>query len=195
MKNINLSSQSLCIFLTGALTSTVSLLTSQASAQEIKTGDVPISTVEVAGSNIARINAETSSPMQIISADDIKKSGYTSVTQILQNIPANASGSSGQNGSGVFSQENGTISLRGLSSAATLILIDGHRVIPDISSNNVQRALADVISKIPVEMLDRIEIIKDGASAIFGSDAIAGVVNLILKKNFTGTTITAEDGN
>jgi len=158
MKNNNLSSQSLCIFFTGALTSAVSLLSSQVSAQEIKTGDVPISTVEVAGSNIPRINTETSSPMQIISADDIKKNGYTSVAQILQNIPANTSGTSGQNASGAFSAENGAISLRGLSSAATLILIDGHRVIPDISSNDIQRTLADVISKIPVEMLDRSEV-------------------------------------
>src|SRR5205814_1630077 len=85
------------------------------------------------------------------------------------------------------------VSLRGLTVGATLVLIDGYRMAGFPRSDDAQRAFVD-LNSIPFVAVDRIEILLDGASAIYGSDAIAGVVNIILKKNFKGTTVNATGG-
>jgi iron complex outermembrane receptor protein len=153
----------------------------------------PVQRVEITGSSIRRVDAETPSPVQVITADDIKKTGYTSIAQVLQNITANGSGTLSQGFSGAFAAGASAISLRGLSSSATLVLIDGHRMAPNALSDDNQRSFVD-ISNIPFDAVERIEVLKDGASAVYGSDAMAGVINVILKKSFVGTTLNAEAG-
>ena len=149
--------------------------------------------IEITGSSIRRADAETPSPVQVISAEDLKKSGYTSIAQVLQNITANGQGTLSQGFSQAFAAGASGISLRGLTTAATLVLIDGHRMAPYPLSDDGQRSFVDV-SNIPFDTIERVEVLKDGASAIYGSDAMAGVVNIILKKNFTGTTMSVEGG-
>ncbi|MBV8633189.1 MAG: TonB-dependent receptor, partial [Burkholderiaceae bacterium] len=145
------------------------------------------------GSNIRRADAETPSPVQVISSDDLKKSGYTTVSQVLENLTSNGQGNLSSGFPGAFAGGATGISLRGLTTAATLVLIDGHRMAPYPLSDDGQRSFVD-ISSIPFDAVERIEVLKDGASAVYGSDAMAGVVNIILKKNFTGTQVAAEGG-
>jgi len=151
----------------------------------------PLQRVEITGSNIRRADAETPSPVQVISADDLKKSGYTTLAQVLQNITANGQGTLANTSPLSFAAGASGIALRGLDTASTLVLIDGHRMAPYPLPDNAQFAFVD-ISNIPFDAIERVEILKDGASAVYGSDAIAGVVNVILKKNFVGTKVNAE---
>jgi iron complex outermembrane receptor protein len=161
-----------------------------AAAQEA--GDKP-QHVDITGTNIPRADPDTPSPVQIITADDLKKSGYTTVSEVLRNLPANGQGTLSQSFAGAYAAGASGISLRGLTVGATLVLIDGHRMAPYPLSDDAQRSFVD-ISNIPFDAVERIEILKDGSSAVYGSDAIAGVVNVILKKTSKGTSVTAETG-
>ena len=149
--------------------------------------------VEVTGSNIKRTDTETASPVQVITNADMVKSGYTSVSEILQNITANGQGTLSTGFNQAFAAGAAGVSLRGLTTGATLVLIDGRRMAPFPLSDDGQRPFVDIQS-IPFAAVERIEILKDGASAVYGSDAIAGVVNIILKKSVTGTQLSAEAG-
>lgn len=155
--------------------------------------NAPTTRVEITGSNIRRADKETISPVQVLTAEDLKKSGYTSINSVLQNITANGQGSLSTANSEAFAGGAGGIALRGLTVGATLVLIDGHRMAPYPLTDDGQRQFVDT-ENIPFDAVDRIEVLKDGASAVYGSDAIAGVVNVILKKSFTGTNISADGG-
>jgi iron complex outermembrane receptor protein len=163
-----------------------------AMAQQV-VDDTPVQKVVVTGSYISRADKETESPVQVLTADDLKKSGYTSVSDVLRDITANGQGTISQSFNRAFAGGGSGVSLRGLTVGATLVLIDGHRMAPYPLSDDGQRPFVD-ISNIPFDSVERIEILKDGASSVYGSDAIAGVVNVILKKTFVGTTIAAEGG-
>lgn len=152
-----------------------------------------IQRVEVTGSYIRRADAETPSPVQVISAKEMRNSGYTTVAEVLQHITANGAGTLSQNFTGGFAGGASGVSLRGLNDNATLVLIDGHRMTSYPLADDGARSFVD-ISNIPFDAVERIEILKDGASAVYGSDAMAGVVNVILKKNISGTMLSAEGG-
>jgi iron complex outermembrane receptor protein len=189
-------SRSLRMVFSSGVVVAAGVLATSAQAQEAADSATAtqVQRVEITGSNIRRVDAETPSPVQVISADDLKKSGYTSVVQVLQNITANGQGTLSQGNTVAFAAGASGISLRGLNTSATLVLIDGHRMAPNALSDDGQRSFVDV-SNIPFDTIERIEILKDGASATYGSDAMAGVVNVILKKSFTGTTVNAEGGS
>jgi len=155
--------------------------------------DTNLGRVEITGSNIRRADAETPSPVQVLKAEDLKKSGLTTVAQVLQNLTSNGQGSVSNASPWSWTPGGSGISLHGAGVAATLVLIDGHRMAAYPLFDAGQNAMVD-ISNIPFDAIERIEILKDGASAIYGSDAMAGVVNVILKKSFVGTTISAEAG-
>jgi iron complex outermembrane receptor protein len=150
--------------------------------------------VVVTGSLISRTDIETATPVQVITAADIQKSGKTSVAELLSDLAANGAGTLGTGFSGAFANGASGVSLRGLSVGATLVLLDGHRVAPYALGDDAQRSFVDV-SNIPFDAIESIEILKAGASSLYGSDAVAGVVNIKLKKNFTGTRVAAEGGN
>lgn len=164
-----------------------------ATAQEASPGAQELQRVTVTGTRIPRVAGEEASPIQFVSADDLAKSGYTTIWQALSNITANGQGALSQNFSSAFAIGAAGISLRGLNVGGTLVLIDGHRMAPNPVGDDGQRSFVDV-STIPLDAVERIEILKDGASAIYGSDAIAGVVNIILKRSFVGTRLTADLG-
>jgi iron complex outermembrane recepter protein len=147
----------------------------------------------VTGSLIKRTDIETPSPVQIISGAEIAQMGYTNVSQALANLSANGQGTLSQSFGQAFASGASGIALRGLTVGGTLTLIDGKRMVDYPISDDNQRSFVDV-SAIPINAVERIEVLKDGASAIYGADAIAGVVNIILKKSYTGAEITAETG-
>jgi len=150
--------------------------------------------VVVTGSLISRADKETASPVQVLSADDLIKTGSTSIAEVLSNLTSNGQGALGTGFSGAFANGAAGVSLRGLSVGLTLVLIDGHRMAPYPLSDDAQRQFVDV-SSIPFDAVERIEVLKDGASSVYGSDAVSGVVNIILKKTFNGTNIKVDAGN
>lgn len=145
--------------------------------------------IEVTGSRIRQVDTETSQPVLTIDRNDIEKQGFQSVVDILQNITATGTPpisraqplSSGEVVGGSF------ISMRNLGAQRTLVLVNGKRM--GISTSGLQD-----ISTIPVAAVERIEVLKDGASSIYGSDAIAGVINIITRSNFEGATAQAYYG-
>ena len=144
--------------------------------------------IEVTGSNIKRVDSETPSPIQVITREDIQKSGANSVAELLRDIPSVAGGSLNDfNAGNGFGRGTQSVSLRGLGSVATLVLVNGRRVeTAPVADPNLGQGSAFNLNVIPVGAIERIEILKDGASAIYGSDAIAGVINVILRKDYTG---------
>ncbi|MDN3384375.1 TonB-dependent receptor [Pseudoalteromonas sp. APC 3358] len=146
-----------------------------------------IEKIQVTGSRINRTDMETASPITVIGDDFIAKSGFTSVADILSTQPSAAGislGASSNNGSG----GSATVNLRGMGSQRTLVLLNGRRMV---SSGTGADSSVD-LNTIPVAMIKSIEILKDGASAVYGSDAIAGVVNIITKKDFEGSELNVE---
>jgi iron complex outermembrane receptor protein len=152
--------------------------------------------VIITGTSIKRINADTALPVQVLKQEDIERTGATSVEELFRQISSASS-----SGSTVAAQATGnqtgsisTISLRGLGSGRTLVLINGRRSAV-YGGGSVGAAGSSVdISSIPVAAIERVEILKDGASAVYGSDAIAGVVNFILRQDYQGAQITATAG-
>ncbi len=166
----------------------------QAQTAPAASGDqAALQEVVVTGSRIKRADIETPSPIQVVSAEDLKASGYTTISQVLSSLTANGAGTLSNSFPGAFAGSATGVSLRGLNTSATLVMIDGHRMAPFPLSDDGQRSFVD-LSSLPFDAVDRIEVLKDGASAVYGSDAMAGVVNVILKKDFVGTTGTVEAG-
>ena len=141
--------------------------------------------VEVTGSSIKRIVTEGALPVQIFNHDYISRSGAQSVSQLLQALPAiqgfTASASTVGSSSGSFS----SASIHGIGESRTLVLLDGHRVATWAGQSLTGSGAGIDLNSIPLAAVERIEVLTDGASALYGSDAIAGVVNFILKKNST----------
>ena len=172
------------------------LLLSSFAAQAQNTGSdqaQPIQRVEITGSNIRRAQAETSNPVQTVSRADIEKSGKTTVAELLQTLAVDNSGSVPTSFGGGFAAGASGISLRGLGSASTLVLLNGRRIAPYGLADDGQKVFAD-LNIIPSEAVERVEVLKGGASSIYGSDAIAGVVNVILRKDYQGTAIRVSSG-
>ena len=141
--------------------------------------------VIVTGSNIKRTDAETASPVQTITRDDIEKSGKTTIADVILGLNASNNGSVPLSFGNGFAAGASGVSLRGLGPNSTLVLLNGRRMAPYGLADDGQRTFVD-LSTIPLEAVERIDIVKDGASAIYGSDAIAGVVNIITRSDFKG---------
>jgi iron complex outermembrane recepter protein len=152
--------------------------------------DVP-ETVIVTGSRIgsAATEALAAAPLSIISADDITNSKTVTIEQILNKLPE--MGQQGSNDQNSISPGGiSTVDLRALGSQRTLILINGQRMV-DTFVNGGQ---GQDLSNVPVSMIERMEVLKDGASPIYGADAIGGVINIITRKDFNGFELTAGAG-
>lgn len=142
--------------------------------------------IEVTGSRIKQVDMETVSPVTVIDAAAIAMTGEKTVADVLNNSAINSFGSwRGVSGYGSGASSTSSVNLRGLGASATLVLLDGRRM-PGTSSSS--GAVADT-SSIPMSIVERIEILRDGASAVYGSDAVAGVINIITKKEFDGVQL------
>jgi iron complex outermembrane receptor protein len=157
------------------------------------TSSAPMQRVEVTGSSIKRATAETASPVQVVSREDLAKSGKGTVAEYLQTLTADGAGSLPTGFGNGFAAGSTAISLRGLGATSTLVLLNGRRMAPFARADDGQKSFTD-LSTVPMEAVERIEILKDGASSTYGADAIAGVVNIILRKDFTGLVAKAEGG-
>jgi iron complex outermembrane receptor protein len=147
-------------------------------------------TVEVTGSNIRRADAESALPVQVITREEIARSGSLSVAELLAKVSANVLGFNDQISIGNQIDGNrpglSSVNLRALGDGATLILVNGRRV-----ANYAFDGGTVDIGSIPLAAIERVEVLKDGASAIYGTDALAGVVNFILRKDVQGATLDA----
>jgi iron complex outermembrane recepter protein len=152
--------------------------------------------VEITGSSIKRIDAETALPVQVITRQDIARTGASTVEELLQTVSSLSSsgGMSQSSAAGATTGGISSVSIHGLSSLRTLVLINGRRISPYGVGFSNDSVSVDVNS-IPLAAIERIEILEDGASAIYGSDAIAGVINFILRKDFKGVEVTGEYGD
>jgi iron complex outermembrane receptor protein len=154
----------------------------------------PMQRVEITGSSIKRVASEGALPVQVITFDAIQKAGITSTEDLLRTIAANGTGADNMtSGNNVFGADADRVSggasfasLRGLGPNATLVLLNGRRV-----GNHGASGKAVDLNSIPLGAIQRVEILKDGASAIYGTDAIGGVVNFILKTDYTGAEVSA----
>jgi iron complex outermembrane receptor protein len=161
----------------------------QDAAQSTKT----LEKVVVTGSSIPRTDLETASPVQVITAKDLQASGLPTVADFLQRLTVDGAGSIPSTfGNGFASGATG-VSLRGLGAGSTLVLLNGRRMASFGLADDGQKVFTD-LSTIPMEAVERVEVLKDGASAIYGSDAIAGVVNIILKSDFRGAVAKVSTG-
>jgi outer membrane receptor protein involved in Fe transport len=149
--------------------------------------------ITVTGSRILRDTFNSASPVQVITRDETLMSGFASTTAALQSTGATAGSSQINNAFGGFVTDGGpganTLSLRGLGATRTLVLLNGRRIAPAGTRGAVGSADLNVL---PNAIIDRVEILKDGASSIYGSDAVAGVVNIITRKNVSGITLEAQ---
>jgi outer membrane receptor protein involved in Fe transport len=154
-------------------------------------------TVYVTGSRIGRsADFEGPSPVLTLDRTAIENSGYDNLQQLLEKLPVNGNGAFSTRGNNQDSSANGaaSISLRGLGADATLVLVNGRRVAISSFAESVTTNFVD-INTIPVAAIERVEVLKDGASAVYGSDAVAGVINIVLRKDFDGFEISAGYGD
>ncbi len=159
------------------------LISAPAIAQDASAEDEAADTIIVTGTRIANPEATSSSPLQIVGQAEIANSGATNIQDILLENPAMGTPSISRTNSAFATASAGvsTVDLRNLGVDRTLVLVNGRRFVSGIPGSN-----AVDLNVIPTQMLERVELLTGGASAVYGSDAVAGVVNLIYRKNFSG---------
>ena len=157
----------------------------QAPAKAADTG-VELQEIVVTGSLIKRTENESAEAITIIKADALKDQGIVNVEQALNTLTSNAPTVNIAQSVGTFSGGGSYANLRGLGSGRTLVLLDGQRL-----ANNAFSGNAVDLSGIPFSAIDSVQVLREGASALYGSDAIAGVINFITKKNYQGAQIQA----
>jgi iron complex outermembrane recepter protein len=148
----------------------------------------PLEKVEVTGSHILRSEVESVGNVQVISSQQIQQSGQETVADFLRNISSTFGNNSNESFSNSFAPGAAMIGLRGLSQKDTLVLLNGRRITNYGLFLNLSDSFVD-LNVLPLTAIDRVEVLKSGGSAIYGSDAIAGVVNIILKQNTTEKTV------
>ena len=183
-------SRSLRLMFSSGVAIGLGLMAHTAMAQEAD--DSRTQRVEITGSSIKRIASETSAPLTVIKAEEFVKQGLTTAAEVLSKIPANQStvglgNTVGGNTSGLPTGGQASADLRGLGGDKTLVLLNGRRI-----ANHPYDGASVDLNIIPITALDRVEVLRDGASAIYGTDAIGGVINFITKRSVTGVTITGE---
>jgi iron complex outermembrane receptor protein len=146
--------------------------------------------IVVTGSRIARTNFDTAAQLVSMDRMSIDAQGTLGVADVLRQSPVNTFGSFSET-SGSSWQSQATMDLRGLGPSRTLVMLNGRRVVgsPNMGASNIN------LNMIPMASVDRIDILADGGSAVYGSDAVAGVVNLVMRKDFEGLEFTVRSGD
>ncbi|MGY8896934.1 MAG: TonB-dependent receptor plug domain-containing protein [Paraglaciecola sp.] len=179
------------MFLTLGFSTFTSVVSAQEADTQPKAADVE--RIAVTGSRIQRAGFETATPVNVVGEQAIDESGFSNVYDILKTVPAIGVGLGSANGSpsGISNPEAGAsfINLRGLGTDRSLVLIDGRRRVSGSSTSS-----AVDLSMIPAGLIQRVEVITGGASAVYGADAVSGVVNMIMKDNIDGIEVSASTG-
>ncbi|HEY6642801.1 TonB-dependent receptor [Povalibacter sp.] len=164
-------------------------------ANAAASGDsAPLATVVVTGSNIRRTEAEGPSPVQVIGREELEKSSKMTVADVLRSISANTGNATNETSNSGWAAGSAGIGLRGLSQKNTLVLLNGRRLANyGFPSGGLSDTFVN-LNALPMVAVERIEVLKDGASAVYGSDAVAGVVNIITRPNFEGLELGGSAG-
>lgn len=153
-----------------------------------------LAAVRVTGSNIKRADTETANPVQVIDREQLQASGKATVADVLRSLSANTGNAANETSNSGWASGSAGIGLRGLSQKNTLVLLNGRRLA---NYGFPANGLADTfvnLNALPLVAVERIEVLKDGASAVYGSDAVAGVVNIITRQDAQGAEIGASTG-
>ncbi|WP_444906352.1 TonB-dependent receptor [Microbulbifer sp. SSSA008] len=162
--------------------------TQQLSAGIPQTEEVTVTGQSLTGSHLRHFQSGVYLPIDSLSRDQLKMTGAQTIADLLKFLPA-VSGNSTSTSVSQESDGTATVSLRGLPANSTLVLLNGRRIISDGFNGE-----ATDLNTIPLALVERVEILKDGASAVYGSDAIAGVVNIILQTDFEGLSVKSFHG-
>jgi iron complex outermembrane receptor protein len=173
------------ILISAALALSSTAARAQAPAPPPAEGGTAVQEVVVTGTLVRRTNVETPSPVTVLSATQLANQGISSISDAVRSISADNSGTIPTAFSNGFASGSSAVALRGLTVNSTLVLIDGLRTANYALADDGQRGFVD-LNTIPFSIVDRVEVLKDGASSTYGADAIGGVVNIITKKTFEG---------
>lgn len=153
-----------------------------------------LAAVRVTGSNIKRTDTETANPVQVIAREQLQASGKATVADVLRSISANTGNAANETSNSGWASGSAGIGLRGLSQKNTLVLLNGRRLANyGFPANGLSDTFVN-LNALPLVAVERIEVLKDGASAVYGSDAVAGVVNIITRQGFEGAEIGGSAG-
>lgn len=172
-----------------ALAVAVALACSQMAFAQQQDAAQPVQKVFVTGSNIAKIDAETATPVTVMRREDIVRTGANSVTELLNTLTASTGSLTDIGGSNSFAGGASSASLRNMGKQSTLVLLNSRRVAP--------YALADYnevftnLDSLPLDAIERVEVLRNGGSAVYGSDAVAGVINIITRNDYKGVQLKA----
>jgi iron complex outermembrane receptor protein len=171
------------------LAAAIAIATAAPAWAQMPAPDAKLGKIEVTGTNIRRVDTETGLPVQVITREDIERGGIVTTQDLLDRVSANQSYGGWNDNLGVGNSLAGFTgaSLRGLGTERTLILLNGRRLAPYALSGGASVDL----SGIPASAIERVEVLKDGASAVYGTDAIGGVINFILRKDYEGVELSA----
>lgn len=154
--------------------------------------EAPVQRVEITGSSIKRVDSETALPVTVISREQIEKSGAVTVQELLARV--SASGAMFSDTTQGVGYGQATANLRGLGANSTLVLLNGRR-LANFAFGNAGGAAAVDLNSIPFAALERVEVLRDGASAVYGSDAVGGVINFITRRNYRGGELSVRYGD
>jgi outer membrane receptor protein involved in Fe transport len=177
----------------GALYAAETAVTASKSDQKSEDEPQKLEKFEVTGSRIKTVEAEGPSPVKIITRTEIEASGRTNLTDMLRDLPE--AGFTGINEGGTTAAVRGStaLNLRDLGANNTLVIVNGRRVVNTANASG-GTTFVD-LNRFPIAMVERVEVLKDGASAVYGADATAGVVNIILRKDYNGAELSYSYGN
>ncbi|REL37389.1 TonB-dependent receptor plug domain-containing protein [Thalassotalea euphylliae] len=178
-----------------ALSISAALLASQSFNAVAEEANEEIERIQITGSHIKRTSMEGPSPITSLSSDDIQKTGVTDLISLFTKLPISGQGtfSTQANSSDDTANGGSSVSLRGLGADSTLILVNGRRVSVSPFAKGIDTAFVD-INNIPLSAIKRVDILKDGASATYGSDAVAGVINVVLRDDVDGVELSGKVG-
>ncbi len=161
---------------------------------EKKDETVALEKFSVTGSRVKRLDTETPAPVVAYTAAEIEAKGYTNIGDFIQSLPFNTGSANSIYQTASFLRGAATTNIRGLGSQRFLTLVDGRRMVPYALTNSGGRSVFD-FNSLPAAAVESVEFLKDGASAIYGADAVTGVLNIKLKKNYTGLSVSGYYGN
>jgi len=180
---------------TTAMTAVAFVATAANAQDRNAAADTDIGEIVVTASRTAQNGLQAATPTQIVGAEIIEKQGATTVMEVLNQNPAfKATRSPGANATNTSSPAQATADLRALGGQRTLVLVNQSRVVPFAPASNLGVPTTTDLNLFPTMMIDRVDVVTGGASALYGSDAISGVVNIIMKKEYEGINVTAQSG-